>query len=54
MKKESKKEETKVNFDLSTLTLEELIEAYDNINLFIKYLEENKVEIEDEKDIEDE
>ena len=55
MKKEQKeiKEENKVNFDLSTLTLEELVEVYDNIKIFIDYLEESKIEIE-EKDKEDE
>ena len=45
--------ETKVNFDLSELTLEELIEVYDNINIFMDYLEETKIEIE-EKENEDE
>ena len=55
MKKElkEKKEENKVNFDLSTLTLEELIEVYDNIKIFLDYLEESKIEIE-EKGKEDE
>jgi hypothetical protein len=51
VKKEPK--ETKVNFDLSELTLEELIEVYDNINIFMGYLEESKIEIE-EKENEDE
>ena len=39
MKKELKKEkeENKVNFDLSTLTLEELVEVYDNIKIFLFY-----------------
>ena len=55
MKKElkEKKEENKVNFDLSTLTLEELIEVYDNIKIFLDYLEESKIEME-EKGKEDE
>ena len=55
MKKEQKeiKEENKVNFDLSTLTLEELVEVYDNIKIFNDYLEESKIEIE-EKGKEDE
>ena len=49
MKKElkEKKEENKVNFDLSTLTLEELIEVYDNIKIFLDYLEESKIEMEE-------
>ena len=51
VKKEAK--ESKVNFDLSELTLEELIEVYENINIFIDYLEESKIEIE-EKENEDE
>lgn len=50
MKKQ--KEENKVNFDLSTLTLEELVEVYEDINVFIDYLEESKLEIE-EKDKEE-
>lgn len=45
--KEEKKEENKVNFDLSTLTLEELVEVYENIKIFIDYLEESKIEIEE-------
>lgn len=48
MKKvKEKKEENKVNFDLSTLTLEELVEVYENIKIFIDYLEESKIEIEE-------
>ena len=53
VKKEPIQKESKVNFDLSELTLEELIEVYDNINIFIDYLEESKIEI-DEKENEDE
>ena len=52
MKKQ--KEENKVNFDLSTLTLEELIEVYENINVFLDYLEESKLEIEEKEQEEDE
>lgn len=40
------KENSKVDFDLSALTLEELIEVYENINNFLEYLEDSKVEIE--------
>ena len=36
-----KKEEEKVGFDLSTLSLEELIQVYQDINDFIGFLEEN-------------
>ena len=42
-----KEEKNKVNFDLSTLTLEELIEVYENIQIFLDYLEESKIEIEE-------
>ena len=47
-------EDKKVNFDLSTLTLEELIEVYDDINVFLDYLEESKIEIEEKDKEEDE
>ena len=49
-----KKEETKENFDLSTLTLEELIEVNEDINVFIDYLEETKIETEEKGKEEDE
>lgn len=45
------KDET-VNFDLSTLSLEELIEVYQNITEFIQFLNESKL-VEEEK-VEDE
>lgn len=45
-----KKEENKVNFDLSVLSLEELIETYENINIFLDYLKESKIEIEEKKE----
>ena len=48
------KKEEKVDFDLSVLSLEELIEAYNNIDEFITFLNENKIEIEDKEDDEDE
>ncbi len=41
------KENSKVDFDLSTLSLEELIEVYENINNFLDYLDESKIEIEE-------
>ena len=41
------KENSKIDFDLSTLTLEELIDVYDKIEDFLVYLEEAKVEIEE-------
>ena len=53
MKKE-KKEETKVDFDLSALTLEQLVEVYEDINVFIDYLNESKIETEEKESEEDE
>lgn len=53
MKKE-KKEETKVDFDLSALTLEQLVEVYEDINVFIDYLNESKIELEEKGSEEDE
>lgn len=41
------KENSKVDFDLSALSLEELIEVYDKIEDFLVYLEEARVEIEE-------
>ena len=40
-------EENKINFDLSTLTLEELVEVYENIEIFLDFLEESKIETEE-------
>ena len=42
-----KKEENKVDFDLSTLSLQELIELYGNITEFLKFLEEHKIILEE-------
>ena len=41
------KEISKTDFDLSTLSLEELIEVYEKIDEFIVFLEESKIEIEE-------
>ena len=54
MKKTKQTEEKKVNFDLSTLTLEELLQVYEDINVFIDYLEESKIEVEEKGKEEDE
>ena len=35
--------EEKVEFDLSTLTLQDLIEVYKNITDFLDFLQENKI-----------
>lgn len=45
-----KKEKSKIDFDLSTLTLEELIEVYENIDEFLVFLEESKLEIEEKEE----
>lgn len=42
-----KKQENKVDFDLSILKLEELIKVYDDIENFIKYLNDKKIIIEE-------
>lgn len=42
-----KKEETKVDFDLSILKLEELIKVYESVDNFIKYLNDKKIIIEE-------
>lgn len=47
------KEENKVDFDLSTLSLEDLIKVYEEITGFVKFLDETKI-VEEEKVEEDE
>lgn len=42
------KEIKKVDFDLSTLSLRELIEVYNDITDFIKFLDDSVLEIEEE------
>jgi len=44
-----KKEEKKVEFDLSTLSLRELIEVYQSVTDFIQYLDERKSKLEEMK-----
>ena len=44
------KSESKVDFDLSVLSLDELIETYKEIIEFLKYLENSKIVIESKKD----
>ena len=44
----------KVDFDLSLLSLEELIEVFNDIDSFIQYLNDNKIEAEKEKEDENE
>ena len=38
-----------VEFDLSTLNLEELVEVYKNITEFIDFLQENKITLEEKE-----
>jgi len=40
------KETKKINFDISTLSLSELIEVYNDITDFLEYLESKKIEEE--------
>ncbi len=42
-----KKDEKKVDFNLSILKLDELIEVYEDINNFIKYLNDKKIVIDE-------
>lgn len=41
--------EKKREFDLSKLKLNELLEVYKEINTFLKYLKENKIDLEGEE-----
>lgn len=48
-----KKDDNKVDFDLSTLSLQELIEVYEEITGFLQFLDENKIvqeAVEDENE----
>ena len=42
-------DDEKVEFDLSTLNLEELVEVYKNITEFIDFLQENKITLEEKE-----
>jgi len=42
-----KKEENKVNFDISTLSLSELIKVYEDITNFLQFLEDKKIVVEE-------
>lgn len=48
------KKEEKINFDLSVLDLHELIDVYNNIDEFLSFLKENKIEVSDKEEDEDE
>lgn len=49
-----KKEENKVDFDLSALTLQELVKVYEEIGSFLQFLEESKIVEEEPVEDEDE
>ena len=38
-----------VQFDLSTLSLQELVEVYKNITSFLEFLQENKITLEEKQ-----
>ena len=42
-------DDEKVEFDLSTLNLQELVEVYSNITDFINFLEESKIVLEEKE-----
>lgn len=42
-----KKDEEKVEFDLSKLSLQELVEVYQNIKEFIAFLDGSRIEMEE-------
>ena len=44
-----KKEEKKIDFNLSILKLDELIKVFDDVNNFIKYLNDKKIVIEEKE-----
>lgn len=48
------KKEEKVNFDLSVLSLQELIETYNNIDEFLTFLNDSKIEVDEKDEDEDE
>ncbi len=51
--RKKKEEEEKVGFDLSTLSLQELVTVYKDITDFMQYLDDNKIIVEEEKENED-
>ena len=42
-------DENKVEFDLSTLNLQELVEVYENITDFLDFLNDNKISLEEKE-----
>jgi len=47
---EKNKTKSKTNFDLSNLSLQELIKVYESISSFLAFLEENKLDEGDASD----
>ena len=45
-----KKETSKINFDLSVLSLVELIKVYEDISSFLEFLEKKKIVTEEKED----
>ncbi|NLL44490.1 MAG: hypothetical protein GX247_02340 [Mollicutes bacterium] len=54
MGKNKKNEGQKVEFDLFTLSLAELIKVYENINEFLEFLEDKKIPMEEKVGNQDE
>ena len=46
-----KKEDKKQDFDLSVLTLSELINLHDRVSGFLQYLEDQKIDTEENKGV---
>lgn len=44
----------KIDFDLNNLSQEELIRVYENIKSFLDYLEDNKLDLNEESEEENE
>lgn len=44
-----KKETSKVDFDLSVLTLSELVNLHEKVSSFLQYLKENKIQTEENR-----
>ena len=42
-------DDERVEFDLSTLNLQELVEVYENITDFLDFLKENKITLEEKE-----
>jgi len=48
-----KKEESKVNFDLSVLTLTELVDLAGKVKSFLQFLDDNRIDDSEDKEEED-